>query len=51
MSKQRGSAQCIAGPKATHEEFLENLGAAAHALKDTLPRVLDFISGKTIGEL
>ena len=40
-----------AGPRPTHEEFMENLGAAAHALKDTLPRVLEFIAGKTISEL
>ena len=40
-----------AGPRPTHEEFLENLGAAAHALKDTLPSVLEFIAGKTISEL
>jgi 5'-methylthioadenosine nucleosidase len=39
------------GPRPTNEEFLENLGAAALALKDTLPRVLEFISGKTISEL
>ena len=42
---------CCAGPRATHEEFLENLHTASHSLKDTLPRVLEFISGKTLKDL
>ena len=39
------------GPRPTNEEFLENLTAAAEALKDTVPRVLEFIAGKTVREL
>jgi hypothetical protein len=41
----------VDGDRATQEEFLENLSAAAGALQRTLPRVLEFISGKTLAEL
>ena len=40
-----------AGPHATADEFLANLGMAAKALRDTLPRVLAFISGKSLKQL
>jgi 5'-methylthioadenosine nucleosidase len=37
--------------RATTEEFLENLSAAAAALQHTLPQVLSFIAGKTLAQL
>lgn len=41
----------VDGDRPTHEEFLENLGAAAVSLQQTLPKVLDFIAGKSLSEL
>jgi 5'-methylthioadenosine nucleosidase len=41
----------VDGGRATEDEFLENLAAAAAALRATLPRVLDFIAGKRLSEL
>jgi 5'-methylthioadenosine nucleosidase len=41
----------VDGDRATQEEFLENLNAAAAALQQTLPKVLEFVSGKTISQL
>eukprot|EP00878_Enallax_costatus_P032170 GHUV01035281.1.p1 GENE.GHUV01035281.1~~GHUV01035281.1.p1 ORF type:complete len:132 (+),score=52.74 GHUV01035281.1:623-1018(+) len=41
----------VDGDRPTQEEFLENLNAAAAALQQTLPKVLEFVAGKTIAEL
>jgi 5'-methylthioadenosine nucleosidase len=41
----------VDGDKATQEEFLENLHSAAAALQQVLPKVLEFVSGKTLREL
>lgn len=41
----------VDGGRPTNEEFLENLGAAAAALQGVLPRVLDFVEGKTLDAL
>jgi 5'-methylthioadenosine nucleosidase len=41
----------VDGDKPTQEEFLENLHAAAAALQQVLPKVLEFVSGKTLREL
>jgi 5'-methylthioadenosine nucleosidase len=41
----------VDGDKPTQEEFLENLHAAAAALQQVLPKVLAFVSGKTLREL
>ena len=40
------------GPRRpTHEEFLENLGTAAEALKKALVEVVRFLGGKALGEV
>ena len=41
----------VDGERATAEEFLANLGAAARALQETLPRVIEFCAGKRPSEL
>lgn len=41
----------VDGDKATQEEFLANLHSAAAALQQVLPKVLEFVSGKTLREL
>ncbi|GBF91473.1 hypothetical protein Rsub_04213 [Raphidocelis subcapitata] len=41
----------VDGDRATHEEFLENLHSAAAALQGMLPRVLEFVNGKTLEQL
>ena len=41
----------VDGDRATAEEFMENLHAAAAALQRTLPQVLEFICGKTLADL
>lgn len=41
----------VDGDRATAEEFLANLGAAAKALQETLPRVIEFCAGKRPSEL
>jgi len=41
----------VDGGRPSHEEFLENLHAAAAALQSTLPQVLEFMAGKQISEL
>jgi 5'-methylthioadenosine nucleosidase len=41
----------VDGGKATAEEFLENLGAAAAALQAMLPRVLSFVAGRAPNDL
>ena len=38
------------GPVATQEEFLQNLAAAA-ALKNVVPKVIDFIDGRDVNDL
>ena len=37
--------------KPSHEQFLDNLATAALTLQATLPKVIDFISGKSLAEL
>jgi len=41
----------VDGERVTSEEFMENLGAAARALSDALPRVVEYCCGKSIEEL
>jgi 5'-methylthioadenosine nucleosidase len=41
----------VDGDRPSHEEFMENLGAAAHALHEALPKTIQFIAGKSIAEL
>eukprot|EP00775_Hariotina_reticulata_P005037 gene5036-5279_t len=41
----------VDGDRATQEEFLENFNAATAALQQTLPKVLQFMSGKGLAEL
>ena len=41
----------VDGPVATQEEFLANLGAAAAALKDVVPKVVDFIASRDVDDL
>mmetsp|Transcript_39156 Transcript_39156/g.75043 ORF Transcript_39156/g.75043 Transcript_39156/m.75043 type:complete len:248 (-) Transcript_39156:186-929(-) len=41
----------VDGDKATAEEFMENLGTAAKKLQETLPKVIDFVAGKTVAAL
>jgi 5'-methylthioadenosine nucleosidase len=41
----------VDGPVATQEEFLANLGTAAAALKDVVPKVIEFLDGKLVSEL
>ena len=41
----------VDGPVATQEEFLANLGTAATALKDVVPKIIDFVAGKELNEL
>lgn len=41
----------VDGDRPTQEEFLENLGTAAARLQSALPEALQFISGKSVGEL
>lgn len=41
----------VDGGRPTQEEFLENLSAAATSLQTTLPKVLGFVTGKTLEEL
>lgn len=41
----------VDGDRPTHEEFLENLAAAAQSLQEKLPQVLEFLAGKTVAEL
>lgn len=41
----------VDGGRPSHEEFLENLHAAAASLQRTLPLVLSFMSGRTAAEL
>lgn len=41
----------VDGGRPSHEEFLENLGTAAKALQEALPRCLEFVEGKALVEL
>ena len=41
----------VDGGVPTQDEFLENLHAASKSLQDALPKVLDYVCGKTYSEL
>eukprot|EP00803_Ostreobium_quekettii_P008206 evm.model.scf_1725EXC.2 EVM.evm.TU.scf_1725EXC.2 scf_1725EXC:17751-21773(-) len=41
----------VDGDRPAHEEFLENLQTAAAALQSTLPKILEFVSGKKLSQL
>jgi 5'-methylthioadenosine nucleosidase len=41
----------VDGERATADEFLANLGSAAKALQETLPRVIEFCAGRRPSEL
>jgi len=41
----------VDGGRPSHEEFLENLSTAAVALQTSVPKVLEFVSGKTVADL
>lgn len=41
----------VDGDRPTQDEFLENLHTAAAALQQVLPKVLAFVSGKTLRDL
>ena len=41
----------VDGQRPTHEEFLENLHIAAQQLEETLSRIVDFCSDRTLNEL
>jgi 5'-methylthioadenosine nucleosidase len=41
----------VDGDRPSHEEFMENLGHAAHALHEALPKTIQFIAGKKISDL
>lgn len=41
----------VDGDRPTHEEFLENLHAAANSLEKIVPLILDFVIGKKLSEL
>jgi len=41
----------VDGPHATETEFLENLAMAGRRLQETVPKVLEFMSGKSVDAL
>ncbi len=41
----------VDGERPSHEEFLENLHTAAVSLQVALPKIIDFLAGKTVLEL
>ena len=41
----------VDGPHATETEFLENLAMAGRRLQETVPKVLEFMSGKSVADL
>ena len=41
----------VDGDKPSHEEFMENLGAAAKALQAAVPKVITFVAGRKIEDL
>lgn len=41
----------VDGGRPSQDEFLENLGAAAAALQTTLPKVLEYMSGRQLSDL
>eukprot|EP01036_Dinobryon_divergens_P032370 gene32371-41942_t len=41
----------VDGDRPSHEEFLENLHHAAVSLQQTLPKVIDFLAGKSLSEI
>jgi 5'-methylthioadenosine nucleosidase len=41
----------VDGDRPTHDEFLENLGAAARKLQEVLPNVISYVMGKKLADL
>lgn len=41
----------VDGGRPSHDEFLENLSTAAGALQVVVPKVLEFVAGKTVAQL
>jgi len=41
----------VDGDRATQEEFMENLGTAAKSLQEALPKVIEYICGRSHDEL
>ncbi len=41
----------VDGDRPTHEEFMENLHAAAKTLQEKLPLIVGYVSGKRLEEL
>lgn len=41
----------VDGDRPSHEEFLEHLHTAAHALQTELPRVVSYLIGKRLSDL
>jgi 5'-methylthioadenosine nucleosidase len=41
----------VDGDRPSHEEFLENLTQASLSLKEKLPLVIDFLSGRKLADL
>lgn len=41
----------VDGDRPTQEEFFENLAAASNALQEAVPKIIDFVLGKTVDEL
>jgi 5'-methylthioadenosine nucleosidase len=41
----------VDGDRPAQEEFMENLSVAAKSLQDALPKVIEFVCGKTVSEL
>lgn len=41
----------VDGDRPSHEEFMENLGSAATSLQNILPKVLEFVEGRSVEEL
>jgi 5'-methylthioadenosine nucleosidase len=41
----------VDGSRPTEEEFLENLHHAAQSLESALPKVIDFVAGKSLRQL
>merc|ERR1719409_105293 len=55
MSRNDASVKAITdivdGPHAAEKEFLENLAMAGKRLQETVPKVLEFMRGKTVADL
>ena len=41
----------VDGDRPSHEEFMENLHAAAVTLQDKLPQIVSFVMGKKLSDL